>query len=136
MADNSPLAGSWTGKLAIGRTELTIVFNFNETDGVLSATMDSPDQGAEGIEAEVDETAFPSIKISVPSVYATYTGLLFRDSIVGTFIQNGQSLPLTLEKGSVEPSRPQTPEPPYPYLTEEVSFTNVSAGATLAGTLS
>jgi len=32
-------------------------------------------------------------------------------------------------------NRPQAPQPPYPYQTEEVSFTNDQAGATLAGTL-
>ena len=31
--------------------------------------------------------------------------------------------------------RPQTPQPPFPYQTEEVSFTNGEAGATLVGTL-
>ena len=76
----SPFCGSWTGKLAIARTELTIVFNFSEApDGSLKATMDSPDQGAEGIEAEVDESAYPAIKLSVPSLYVSYSGLLFRE---------------------------------------------------------
>ena len=32
-------------------------------------------------------------------------------------------------------NRPQTPQPPYPYQTEEVSFNNDQAGATFAGTL-
>lgn len=134
---SSPFCGSWTGKLAIARTELTIVFNFSEApDGSLKATMDSPDQGAEGIEAEVDESAYPAIKLSVPSLYLSYSGLLFRESIVGTFSQAGQSFPLTLTKDVEELNRPQTPVPPYPYLTEEVSFVNEAAGAVLAGTLS
>ena len=134
---SSPFCGSWTGKLATARTELTIVFNFSEApDGSLKATMDSPDQGAEGIEAEVDESAYPAIKLSVPSLYVSYSGLLFRESIVGTFSQAGQSFPLTLTKGTEVLKRPQTPEPPYPYLTEEVSFVNEAAGAVLAGTLS
>lgn len=134
---SSPFCGSWTGKLATARTELTIVFNFSEApDGSLKATMDSPDQGAEGIEAEVDESAYPAIKLSVPSLYVSYSGLLFRESLVGTFSQAGQSFPLTLTKGTEVMKRPQTPEPPYPYLTEEVSFVNEAAGAVLAGTLS
>lgn len=33
------------------------------------------------------------------------------------------------------PRRPQTPQPPFPYTAEEVSFTNAEAGIKLAGTL-
>lgn len=32
-------------------------------------------------------------------------------------------------------NRPQTPQPPFPYQTEEVTFTNTEADATFAGTL-
>lgn len=44
--------------------------------------------------------------------------------IVGTFTQMNVSFPLTLTPGENKPARPQTPKPPYPYQTEEVSFTN------------
>ena len=53
----------------------------------------------------------------------------------GTFTQNGMSLPLVLTKGVSEVNRPQTPQPPFPYQTEEVTFRNEKDGATLAGTL-
>jgi hypothetical protein len=54
----------------------------------------------------------------------------------GTFTQNGFKLPLNMKPGELaKPNRPQTPQPPFPYETEEVTFTNVKAGATLAGTL-
>ena len=54
-------------------------------------------------------------------------------SIVGTFTQNGLSLPMTLTPGSPKAIRPQTPVPPFPYSTEEVAFSN--GGITLNGTL-
>jgi fermentation-respiration switch protein FrsA (DUF1100 family) len=53
----------------------------------------------------------------------------------GTFVQGLTALPLTLKQGSLVRRRPQTPQPPYPYETEEVTFTNDKAGATLVGTL-
>ena len=44
------IVGSWNGSLAIGGTKLRLVFNINANpDGTLTATMDSPDQGAKGI---------------------------------------------------------------------------------------
>ena len=55
------------------------------------------------------------------------------ESIMGTFKQHGQSFPLTLKPGTVKRNRPQTPVGPYPYQTQEVSFSNGSA--VLKGTL-
>lgn len=134
---SSLLEGIWNGKISVGQTELTLVFNFQPADdGSLIATMDSPDQGAEGIEAELDASALPSVGVKIPSLSATFSGMLYRGSIVGSFIQNGLSFPLTLTRGKEVLNRPQTPQPPFPYRTEEVSFTNEAAGATLAGTLS
>lgn len=40
-----------------------------------------------------------------------------------------------LTMNALAQNRPQTPQPPFPYQTEEVSFTNDEAGATFAGTL-
>lgn len=129
------LEGSWSGKLSVAGADLTIVFNFTlGEEGKLAATLDSPDQGAEGIEAEVLGTS-PMLRIEVPSLSASYSGVLYRGQIVGTFSQNGLSLPLTLSRGVPELRRPQTPEPPFPYATEDVSFTDEAAGAVLAGTL-
>ena len=134
---SSLLEGIWNGKISVGQTELTLVFNFQPAeDGSLTATMDSPDQGAEGIEAEIDASALPSVGVKIPSLSASFSGMLYRGSIVGSFIQNGLTFPLTLTRGEEVLNRPQTPQPPFPYRTEEVSFTNAAAGATLAGTLS
>ena len=52
-----------------------------------------------------------------------------------TFRQMGRELPLTLKPGDIVRQRPQTPQPPYPYATREVTFKNDAAHATLAGTL-
>lgn len=54
--------------------------------------------------------------------------------ITGDFTQSGQTLPFTLERGAVQAvSRPQEPQPPFPYRSEAVSFQN--GEVTLAGTL-
>lgn len=131
------LEGPWSGKISVGQTELTLVFNFAVSDdGSLSVTLDSPDQGAEGIEAECDATASPMLRVNIPSLLASYSGILYGGNIVGTFSQGGLSLPLTLKKGESRLRRPQTPQPPYPYAVEDVSFPGGSPEVTLAGTIS
>lgn len=131
------LEGPWSGKISVGQTELTLVFNFAVSDdGSISVTLDSPDQGAEGIEAECDAAALPMLRVNIPSLLASYSGILYGGNIVGTFSQGGLSLPLTLTKGESRLMRPQTPRPPYPYAAEDVNFPGGSPEVTLAGTIS
>lgn len=132
----SAFTGRWYGRLTAGQTSITIVFNISEDEtGAMACTMDSPDQGATGISAMVDDASGIAISISVPSLGVTYKGTYFMNSLAGTFTQMGRDYPLTLKKGEEKLNRPQTPQPPFPYTAREVSFTNAEAGATLAGTL-
>ena len=49
---DEPVEGSWLGTLQTGGVELRIVFHISQDSvGVLTATLDSPDQGATGIPA-------------------------------------------------------------------------------------
>ena len=121
--------GTWSGKLDVQGTKISLVFHLDEEN----PTMDSPDQGAKGIPIEVSGTATGSITINVPSIGATYEGQWLVKQIVGTFKQMGASLPLTLTPGVEKLNRPQTPVGPFPYATEEVSFSN--GDAVLKGTL-
>ncbi len=128
--------GSWSGKLSAGPVSLTIVINLSSgPDGTLECTMDSPDQSAKGIKATASVINSVSLEVSVASLGASYKGILFGDSLIGTFTQLGQEIPLTLKKGVEKLNRPQNPSAPFPYTEEEVTFTNEKAGATLAGTL-
>lgn len=128
--------GSWTGKLDVMGTQLNIVFNITKGDGgTFKCTMDSPDQSVKGIPAEVTVTGGTKVKITVQAINAAYEGELKDGLLKGNFSQNGMSFPLTLKPGTVERNRPQTPKEPYPYKTEEVTFTNTADNATLCGTL-
>ena len=129
------LIGSWTGKLDLGVAKLTLVFHLKQADGRVKVTMDSPDQSAMGIPCTKDFLSYDSLAVSVKSINASYSGRLKDGKIVGTFKQNGLSLPLVLAKGTEELRRPQNPQPPFPYETEEVTFSNERDSATLAGTL-
>ena len=129
------LLGSWTGKLDLGVAKLTLVFHLKQADGRVKVTMDSPDQSAMGIPCTKDFLSYDSLAVSVKSINASYSGRLKDGKIVGTFKQIGMSFPLVLAKGTEELRRPQNPQPPFPYETEEVTFRNERDSATLAGTL-
>ena len=133
------ITGDWHGALKVqAAMQLRIVFHISQNGDKYSATMDSPDQGAKGIPVSSTLFANSKLDISMPNLMAEYNGELQGDSITGTFKQRGMSLPLNLTRHAVEEQvikRPQEPAPPFPYYSEEVTFTNPSAGITLAGTL-
>ena len=122
--------GAWSGELNIQGFKLPLVFNFTD-DG---CTIDSPSQGAKGIKAEKSITPEGKLKVTIGMIGATFEGTVEEQAITGTFTQNGMSLPLTLKPGVEQKNnRPQTPMPPFPYTTEEVTFAN--GDITLHGTL-
>ena len=123
------ISGPWKGELNFNVQKLAIVFHFDD-DG---CTMDSPDQGAKGIPAVVEYISADSVSVSVPGPQAAFNGKLRDGALVGRFIQKGFTMALTLTPGTVERLRPQTPSEPFPYSTEEVSFSN--GDAVLSGTL-
>ncbi|GAB3989996.1 alpha/beta fold hydrolase [Spirosoma daeguense] len=133
------VTGQWFGTLRIpGNQQLRLVFNVAKTDNGYSATMDSPDQGAKGLPATSATFENATLTVSLKNFAINYTGELKGDSIVGTFKQGALSLPMTLSKKEIEKKvvvRPQEPVKPYPYYSEDLSFTNTSANITLAGTL-
>ncbi|MBW4907535.1 alpha/beta fold hydrolase [Prevotella salivae] len=128
--------GVWTGKLNVGPQTLTLVLHVaHEASGNAVCSLDSPDQGAMNIPVKSDYCSADSISISLEQLGLSYQGRLKGDEIVGTFMQ-GATFPLTLKRGEETLKRPQNPVEPFPYKTEEVTFTNATDKATLAGTLS
>lgn len=129
------LLGTWTGKLNVGTTSLTLVFHFEQTDDHVVCTMDSPDQGAKGIGVYKNYLSEDSVSLSVITLGVNYRAKLKDGQLDGTFVQNGLRLPLVLKKGELERRRPQMPAAPYPYQTEDITFVNQADNATLSGTL-
>ena len=129
------LIGSWSGKLDLGVIKLTLVLHLEQADGYVVVTLDSPDQNAMDIGTFKEFLSDDSLAVKVEQLNLTYRARLKEGKLDGTFSQNGLSIPLVMTRGLPEVKRPQHPKPPYPYETEEVSFTNEADGATLAGTL-
>ena len=121
------ISGSWRGVLEVEDVQLPLVFNITP-DG--QCTIDSPKEMVRNIPGDVNYLSGDSISVST-SIGFDYAGRLQDGVIHGTFSQNGLSVPMDLKLMG----RPQSPQPPFPYQTELVKFTNANAGATLAGTL-
>lgn len=129
LAGADAQTGAWSGKLDVQGTKLSLVFHLDDEN----PSMDSPDQGAKGIPIQIERKAAGKLLIRIPSLGASYEGNWMIKQIVGTFTQMGTSLPLTLKPGEDKPKRPQTPQGPFPYTSEEVTFAN--GDVTLNGTL-
>ena len=96
-------------------------------------TVDSPDQGAFGLRAEVKNISEESIHVKFPDFHAGLKATLQGDSLIGTFSQLVIKKHIALGRGLIIRNRPQTPVPPLPYETEEICFNN--GEVSLAGTL-
>ncbi|MGB2626231.1 MAG: alpha/beta fold hydrolase [Candidatus Acidiferrum sp.] len=135
------LDDTWLGSIDAGAIRLRIVFHIRNTPSGLAATMDSPDQGAMGIPVTSVTREGSLFRLEMKQIDGKYEGQVSEDktSIVGTWIQRGNSTPLVLkplkDKAGIELKRPQNPVRPYPYREEEVSYENKVQGDKLAGTL-
>ena len=133
-SQNSLIGGKWWGILDISGRKLTIGFDIHADEN--QGFMEVKEQGAKGIPLEVQKVTADSLEITISAIGASYSGVRVTErKIDGTFTQNGMRLPLSLEPGEIPVNRPQTPQPPYPYLTEEVVFENTAERAVLSGTL-
>ena len=61
--------GTWSGKLDVQGTPLTIVFHLDDDN----PTADSPDQGVKGIPIQIERTGFGIISIRIPSLIVDIT---------------------------------------------------------------
>ena len=132
--------GDWYGLLNVGAgTQMEIVFHIKKTDKGYSSLMDSPDQKAKDI--PVANTSFENnlLKLDMSNFKIEYSGKLIENSkIVGTFTQNGKSIPMNLthdRQKKKSASRPQNPTEPYPYVSEKVNIPNPATNGKLAGIL-
>jgi pimeloyl-ACP methyl ester carboxylesterase len=140
VIDKRSIPGSWLGKISANGGEIRLVFNLklNDKDSLI-ATADSPDQGAKNIPLGRVILNNEKLTIKAPLLLAEYNGTIINDTAInGTWTQSGGNYPVNLTKlkTTFALNRPQEPKPPYPYTTEDVTFTNDIFKIKLAGTLS
>ena len=92
---------TWEGTLKISPVaELRLVFHVTDRDGgVLSATMDSPDQGASDLTVDMVTRDKTTLTFEMKKLGAKFEGKLNSkgDEAVGTFSQAGARFPMTLK---------------------------------------
>jgi dienelactone hydrolase len=132
------ITGTWNGVLNVSGMKIRLVFHITKTDAGYTATMDSPDQGANGIPMTKATFENPELNMTMTAGAIEYSGTLKNDTVFGVFKQSGQSFPMNLSKKEIvkqEVKRKQEPSKPFPYHSEDITFENKKDKITLAGTL-
>ena len=96
------IAGDWQGTLSNAGAELRLVLHVKKMpDGSLTATLDSVDQGANGIPVSGISIKDSKLNLEVSAVHGSYAGTVNKDAtqIDGTWTQS-MSLPLVFKRAS------------------------------------
>lgn len=102
-ANGQDITGRWTGILKVRGMQLRVVFNLTKTAAGYSATMDSPDQGVNGIPVSSASFQNSVLIMAITSAGISYEGTLSKEHfITGTFKQAGQSFPMELTWAKAE----------------------------------
>lgn len=113
-ANAQDVTGDWQGTLKIGTSELRLVVHITKgDDGNLKATMDSIDQGANGIPISSISLRDSKLSFTSAAIHGSYEGTINKGAteITGTFTQ-GSPLPLDLTRmakqadGERKPAKP------------------------------
>ena len=94
------IAGDWNGELNAQGTKLRVVLHVKKNpDGTLAATVDSPDQAANGIPVTAVSVKGNDVKLELSGIAASYEGKL---NAAGTVItgewKQGGTLPLVFKR--------------------------------------
>jgi len=99
------LEGVWEGTLDANGNLLRLRFNFTKNaDGSISGTIDSVDQGANGLAITTITRKGDSVNLDVKIIGGGFQGDLDKDAATmkGSWSQGGSSLPLTLQRKKPE----------------------------------
>lgn len=100
LAQTQDIAGDWQGTLSNAGAELRLVLHISKSaDGTLKATLDSVDQGANGIPVNKIVLQNSKLNLEVQAVHGSYEGTVNKDAtdIDGTWSQ-GQPMTLNFKR--------------------------------------
>lgn len=130
------LAGEWHGTIDLPGQPLDIGLTFTEDGEVPAGTIDIPAQMIMAAPLSDVSLTGAAVTFAIADIPGnpTFAGTIESGRLSGSFTQNGAEYPFAVTPGPLpEPERPQEPQPPFPYVSEDVT---VAAGPiTLAGTL-
>ncbi|HME09017.1 MAG TPA: serine hydrolase domain-containing protein, partial [Bryobacteraceae bacterium] len=95
----SQVAGDWQGTLRAGGAEFRLVLHITAKDGNLAATLDSLDQGANGIPVNAVTLKDSKLSLTINAINGNYSGVVNKEAtqIAGTWSQ-GQPMKLDFER--------------------------------------
>jgi pimeloyl-ACP methyl ester carboxylesterase len=141
--DEATQAEHWKGALIAPGGELEFFVTFTPAGDGYNATVSIPAQGANDL--ALSDVVYTAEEISftleaAPPSGAHWVGKPSEDfqTAEGEFSQGAATLPFKMERVEEEAagaSRPQHPQPPFPYDVRDVTYTNPIDDTTLAGTL-
>ena len=111
-AAQASIAGDWQGTLNAGQAQLRLVLHITAgKDGALTSSLDSIDQGANGIPVSATSMKESKLSLTVDAVHGTYEGTVNKDvsEIDGTWTQ---TMPLPLKFTRAQPQVAAKPGPP------------------------
>src|SRR5580704_2778338 len=114
VAGAQDIAGDWQGALSANGAELRLVLHVaRSADGTLKATLDSVDQGANGIPVTSITLKESKLSLGIDAVHGTYEGQVSSDgnTIKGTWSQ-GQPLPLDFKRAGAPVKTEHKPAKP------------------------
>lgn len=115
LAFSQEVTGDWNGTLNANGAELRLVLHLTKNpDGKLKATLDSIDQGANGIPVASTSLKDSTLSLKVDAITGVYEGKVNATAteIAGTWTQQGTALPLLFHRGGIA-VRPR-PKPALP----------------------
>lgn len=138
-ASTQNIEGNWKGSINAMGKSLTIVFHFvKQADGSYKASFDSPDQNAYNLQGGTAVVKADSLLIDMPLIKGGYNGKIEKDSIYGIWKQGPGALPLVIgrstETHAAPAKRPQTPGPLYPYISQDITYTDATKTITYGAT--
>jgi hypothetical protein len=119
------IAGDWQGTLSAGGVQLRLVLHITAAkDGSLTATLDSLDQGANGIPVNAVTLKDSKLSLAVDAVHGSYEGTVNKDAteIDGTWSQL-QPLPLNFTRAPAQAAAAPSPAAPKPAPPSEIDGT-------------
>jgi pimeloyl-ACP methyl ester carboxylesterase len=108
------IVGDWQGTLKAGSAELRLVLHIAKNDdGTFKATLDSVDQGANGIPVTSISLKDSRLNFTVDAVHGSYDGKITADAteISGTWTQ-GRPLPLSFKRSATPVKTEHKPAKP------------------------
>ncbi len=97
-SDPAKIAGDWEGTLSVQGQSLRLVIHIKYADNELSATLDSPDQGANGFKVDTITLKDDKLNFAINQFQGSYEGTLKDGKFEGKWSQGGQTLDLNLAK--------------------------------------